>query len=300
MPFSAWPAAVPLLVALLGADASSPAGGGHIEHLTDFQSRYVKPRNVDIWLPNGYPQPGTQYAVLYMQDGQNLFDPTKASYGVAWEVDSTLALLSQRHEVRPCIVVGIWSTDRRFPEYTPTSPYRAMSAAQRNVMEQARPGAPLGDDYLKFVVKELKPYIDRNFKTSRERADTFVAGSSMGGLISLYATLEYPKIFGGAACFSTHWPLSIKQNSSDFTAAMVQYLGKKLPRRHKPRLYFDYGSATLDAWYAPHQQRVDSVLRAHGYDSSTWLTRSFPGAPHNEAAWKKRVALPMQFMLGRP
>ncbi|MFC7669644.1 alpha/beta hydrolase [Hymenobacter humi] len=294
-----WAAALPLLLALVAADSPNPTNPGRIEHLGDFPSRFVKARNVDVWLPDGYPQPGTRYAVLYMHDGQNLFDPKKAGYGVAWEIDSTLAVLGQQGKVRPCIVVGIWNTERRFPEYTPAKPYYAMSAAQRTQIELERPGPPLSDDYLKFIVRELKPYVDQHFPTSPRRADTFVAGSSMGGLISLYAALEYPKVFGGAACFSTHWPLSLKANSPAFTSAIVQYLGQKLPRRRKPKLYFDYGSATLDAWYEPHRLRVDSVLRAHHYGPGTWQTRSFPGAPHNEAAWKKRTPLALQFLLRR-
>ena len=290
--------AAPLLLGLLSADAPDPRAPGRIEHLADFPSRYVKPRHVDVWLPAGYPQPGTRYAVLYMQDGQNLFDPAKASYGMAWEVDSTLARLAERQEIRPCIVVGVWSTDRRFAEYTPARPYYALPQARRDRLAQERPGLPLSDEYLKFLVKELKPYVDRHFQTSPRRADTFVAGSSMGGLISLYAALEYPRVFAGAACFSTHWPLSLKENAPGFTTAMRDYLARKLPRRRRPKLYFDYGSATLDAWYAPHQLRIDNQLRAQGYDSTTWRTRSFPGAPHNEAAWKKRTAEPLTFLLG--
>ncbi|GAB2865666.1 alpha/beta hydrolase-fold protein [Hymenobacter ruber] len=297
MAFLHWLAALPLFAALIGADVPSPANPGRLEHLADFPSKFVKARHVDVWLPKGYPQPGTRYAVVYMQDGQNLFDPKNAYGGVAWEVDSTLAALGPA--VRPCIVVGIWNTERRFPEYTPAKPYATMSAARRAQIEQERPGAPLSDAYLKFVVQELKPYVDKHFQTSPRRADTFVAGSSMGGLISLYAALEYPKVFGGAACFSTHWPLSLKENMPDFTTAMVQYLDKQLPRSGKPKIYFDHGSATLDAWYEPHQLRIDSVMRAHGYNASNWLSRSFPGAAHNEAAWKKRVGPALQFMLGR-
>jgi len=298
MSFTRWGATLALVFGLCGAARPSPNAPGRIEHLADFPSRFVKPRHVDIWLPEGYPQPGTRYAVLYMQDGQNLFSPQTAYGGTAWEIDSTLAALSQRQATRPCIVVGIWNTDRRFPEYTPAKPYAEMSEAARAKLQAERAGLPLSDAYLKFVVKELKPYIDRHYQTSRKRADTFVAGSSMGGLISLYAALEYPKVFGGAACFSTHWPLSLKENMPDFTTAMVHYLKQKLPQKNRPKLYFDYGSATLDVWYAPHQLRIDKVLQAQGYDSTTWLTRSFPGAPHNEAAWKKRTPLPLQFLLG--
>ena len=292
-------ALLPLALGLMSADAPTPPiGPGRLAHLPDFPSRFVKPRHVDVWLPAGYPQPGVRYAVLYMQDGQNLFDPRNAYGGVAWEVDSTLAALGPA--VRPCIVVGIWNTDRRFPEYTPARPYATMSFAARTELERERPGLPLSDDYLKFLVQELKPYIDQHYQTSPRRADTFVAGSSMGGLISLYAALEYPQVFGGAACFSTHWPLSLQENRPDFTAAMVAYLDQKLPRSPKPRLYFDHGTATLDAWYAPHQLRVDSTGRAHGYAASHWRSRRFAGAAHNEAAWKQRVGPALQFLLGRP
>ena len=297
MAFFSWLALLPLLPLLLPIAADKPASPPRIERIPDIASRFVQARHVDVWLPAGYPQPGTRYAVLYMQDGQNLFDPKNSYGGVAWEVDSTLA--ARGPAVRPCIVVGIWNTDRRFLEYAPARPYAAMSAAARARIGQERPGQPLSDAYLKFLVKELKPYVDKHFQTSPRRADTFVAGSSMGGLISLYAALEYPNFFGGAACFSTHWPLSLKENTFDFSTAMLGYLGQKLPRHHKPRLYFDYGSATLDARYQPHQLRVDSLLRAQRYDTTVWTTRRFPGAAHNEAAWKKRVGPALQFLLGR-
>ena len=298
MALSSWLAALPLLLHVLGAPRlAPPAGPGRIEHLADFPSRFVKPRNVDVWLPAGYPQPGVRYAVVYMHDGQNLFDPKTSYGGVAWEVDSTLAALGTA--VRPCIVVGIWNTDRRFAEYAPAKPYAALSAARRAAIAQERPGQPLSDEYLKFLVRELKPYVDKHFQTAPRRANTFVAGSSMGGLISLYAALEYPRVFGGAACFSTHWPLSLKENTPDFTTAMLGYLDKKLPRHRRPKLYFDHGSATLDARYEPHQARIDSTLRAHGYDSAHWRSLSFPGAAHNEAAWKKRVGPALQFLLGQ-
>lgn len=308
MRFLTWLAAVPVLFrsfsAAPGPSTPPPADPGRVEHLADFPSKFVLPRHVDVWLPPGYPRAGVRYAVVYMQDGQNLFHPATAFGGVAWEVDSTLAALGPA--VRPCIVVGIWNSNRRFAEYTPAKPYAAMPAAARARIEQERPGAPLSDAYLKFLVEELKPYVDKHFQTAPRREDTFVAGSSMGGLISLYAALEYPRVFGGAACFSTHWPLSLRENPSDFTTAMVKYINYCLSRPYvkPPRLYFDHGSATLDARYQAHQQRIDSLLRAIRYrpyhaDSTMWRTRRFPGAAHNEAAWKKRLGPALQFLLGQ-
>ncbi|AYA38387.1 alpha/beta hydrolase [Hymenobacter oligotrophus] len=288
-------AAVCLLLVAFRAD--NPRDPGRVVHLADFQSKHVKPRHVDVWLPDGYPQPGRKYAVLYMHDGQNLYHPATAYGGTAWEVDSTLAALGG--QVRNTIVVGIWNTDLRFAEYAPAKPYQLLPAARREQLAQERPGQPLSDAYLRFIVEELKPYIDGQYRTDKRRNATFVAGSSMGGLISLYAAMEYPRVFGGAACVSTHWPLSLKDNTPAFTNAMLRYLAAKLPTgKRRPRLYFDYGTATLDARYEVHQLRIDSLLRAKGYDAQHWQTQKFAGAAHNEGSWKKRFATPALFLLG--
>jgi enterochelin esterase-like enzyme len=287
--------------ALAAFRADNPRDPGRVEHLPDFPSKFVKPRHVDVWLPAGYPQPGRRYAVLYLHDGQNLFHPASSYGGVAWEVDSTLAALGAAGQVRPgVIVVGIWNTERRFAEYTPVAPYRLLSPARRARLAQERPGEPQSDEYLRFIVQELKPYVDGHYQTDRRRQSTFIGGSSMGGLISLYAAVEYPRVFGGAACVSTHWPLSLQDNTPDFTSAYLRYLAAKLPARgRRPRLYFDYGTATLDARYEVHQRRIDSLLRAKGYTERNWLTRKYEGAAHNEAAWKKRFEVPARFLLGR-
>ncbi|KUG06409.1 alpha/beta hydrolase [Solirubrum puertoriconensis] len=286
-----------LCLLLVAFRTDNPRDPGRVEHLADFKSKHVKPRHVDVWLPDGYPQPGRKYAVLYMNDGQNLYHPATAYGGVAWEVDSTLAALGG--QVRDVIVVGIWNTDLRFAEYAPAKPYQLMPAVRREQLARERPGQPLSDAYLRFVVEELKPYIDKHYRTDKRRQSTFIGGSSMGGLISLYAALEYPKVFGGAACISTHWPLSLQDNTPDFTNAMLRYLADKLPQgKRRPRLYFDYGTATLDARYEVHQLRIDSLLRAKGYDTQHWQTLKFEGAAHNEGSWKKRFATPARFLLG--
>jgi predicted alpha/beta superfamily hydrolase len=283
---------------MLFSGAAMAQATGRVEHLPDFPSKFVQPRNVDVWLPEGYA-PGKKYPVLYMHDGQNLFSPKTSYGGVAWEVDSVLTQLQRDKKVPACIVVGIWNSPKRFAEYAPEKPFNMMPAERQEAIKQERQSESLADAYLKFIVEELKPYIDQHYQTRPDRKHTFIMGSSMGGLISLYAALEYPKVFGGAGCVSTHWPLSLKTNTPDFTDAMVRYMEQKLPRRHKPRLYFDYGTATLDSWYEPHQQRIDSVLRAQGYDARHWQTRRFEGAAHNEASWQQRLAIPLEFLLGK-
>jgi predicted alpha/beta superfamily hydrolase len=241
-------------------------------------------RPVDVWLPPGYAdQLKRRYPVIYMHDGQNLFDPKLSPTGIAWEVDAALGKLG-----RAAIVVAIWSDSRRRPEYMPQC--AVTTPAQAQAFVAAHGDAPFSDRYLHFITAELKPVIDAAYRTRPERAQTLVMGASMGGLISLYAVCAYPEVFGGAACLSTHWVIGGN--------ALVDALADRLPPPGHHRLYFDYGTESLDAGYEPFQQRMDARLRAAGYRvGADWLTRKFPGADHCERAWRDRVAIPLGFLL---
>lgn len=295
-----------LLLLLLSSSCASKktsvsAVGPRLEHLADFPSKHVLARHVDVWLPPGYdPQAKAGYQVLYMHDGQNLFDAATAGYGVEWGIDEALLKLMASGEVAPTIVVGVWNTPRRFMEYAPNKPLAFTPDTFRvRRQEEFKVEQSFSDEYLRFLVTELKPYIDSAYHTRPDRAHTFVMGSSMGGLISLYALLEYPSVFGGAGCVSTHWPLSLRYNDQTFTTAMLKYMDAQLPRSNKPRIYFDYGTATLDALYEPSQVRVDSLMRAKGYTHKHWMSQKFEGAEHNEKAWQQRVHIPLSFLLNQ-
>jgi enterochelin esterase-like enzyme len=159
-------------------------------------------------------------------------------------------------------------------------------------------GSPQANNYLKFLVNELKHFIDSSFNTYKDAKHTFIAGSSMGGLISWYAISEYPTVFGGAACLSTHWVGSIKENSGAIPAAFIQYANKKIPKPNKHKIYFDYGTVTLDSLYKPHQQKIDAVMQKKGYQQNkNWITKEFIGEPHTEIAWAKRLDIPLYFLL---
>jgi predicted alpha/beta superfamily hydrolase len=273
---------------------------GQLNRISDFQSRYVMPRNIDVWVPKGYnPHGEKQYSVLYMHDGQNLFIPKLATYGMTWKVDSTMSALLKKKLINDCIVVGIWKTEKRYPEYMPDKPFRSLSAKTKTVWIQEFGGEPISDDYLKFIVNELKPHIDSTYKTYQDREHTFIAGSSMGGLISLYALLEYPNVFGGAGCISTHWPGSHKIRGPEIPAAIKDYLKSALPQDQSVKIYFDYGTKTLDSLYEPFQMMIDSVMIGKGYTDRQWITRKFEGAEHNERSWSKRFDLPVKFLLGK-
>jgi len=260
----------------------------------DLSSKNVAARNVDVWLPPGYDaDAAVRYPVIYMHDGQNLFDPATSYGGVPWSVDEAMLRLLARGEARPAIIVGVWNSGAtRFHEYMPRRAVGAEGAAAYPSMAPV-PAADLKSDaYLKFLVEELKPFIDRTYRTRPEREHTFVMGSSMGGLISAYAVCEYPAVFGGAGCVSTHWLAG--------DGAMVDYLAAHLPRDGAHKFYFDHGTDVLDGRYEPHQARADAVLRAAGYAPGPhWLTRKFENTGHNEKSWRERVDIPLAFLLGR-
>ena len=282
------------------------ASAGTIVDLGVLKSKYADPRRVVVWLPNGYRARGPKYAVLYMHDGQNLFDKATAGYGMEWQIDETLDRLIRDKKVRPTIVVGIWNTPKRLQEYVPSKAFRYLPPAYREKVRALYGGDPLSDSYLKFIVRELRPMIDRRFNVKTDRSDTAIMGSSMGSLVSLYAIDEYPDIFGGAGMMSTHWPLFMTPDGKSVgdaeyaivSSAFERYLAPALPDPATHKLYFDHGSETLDAIYARYQNRVDAVVARRGYRKGVnWLSLSFPGQKHNETSWASRVDVPLRFLL---
>ena len=259
----------------------------------DFASRFVAPRHVEVWLPPGYAaNPSARYPVLYMHDGQNVFDPSSSYTGADWAVDEWMTQLIGQKKVRPAIVVGVWNTPKRFEEYMPQKAVPAGDSMMSVPGRKMGTGGVISDAYLKFLVTELKPFIDTTYRTKTGPADTFTMGSSMGGLISCYAVAEYPQVFGGAGCVSTHWPIG--------DGAVIDYLKRTMPDPRTHRFYMDHGTATLDAMYAPYQLRADSVMRSAGYvDGKNYMTRVFVGAEHNERAWRVRMGEALAFLIGR-
>ncbi len=295
-----------MILAAATACAQLPAvSSGSIKRIDSFSSKYITARNVDIWLPGNY-NPKNKYAVLYMHDGQMLFDSSTTWNHTAWEVDDVVGKLLKEKKIRNVIVVGIWNGGAtRHPDYFPQQPYEAMTQAEKDTVtaQLQRAGRtkelfkPVSDNYLQFLVKELKPHIDTTYSTLAGKAGTFIAGSSMGGLISMYAICEYPDVFGGAACLSTHWPGTFSMDRNPVPSAFIEYLKKKLPDPKQHKIYFDYGDQTLDALYPPLQKKVDAVMKAKGFDKRSWITRFFPGENHSEQAWSKRLDIPLIFLL---
>jgi predicted alpha/beta superfamily hydrolase len=275
---------------------------GQVKSYPNFKSKFVEPRNVDIWFPPSYDDSITKkYPVLYMHDGQNLFEPGHSFTNQEWEVDETMTKLIEEEKIREAVVVGIWNTDKRFREYQPDKPFQNLSSEEIRIrinLDSEYNGGALGDNYLKFIVEELKPFVDRNLNTLPDKENTFMMGSSMGGIISIYAITEYPDVFGAVACLSTHYPL-ILGNNPDVPPILIRYLKSHLPRPGNHKIYFDHGTETMDVWYEPYQKQMDTVMEEIGYTKGlNWITNKFEGAEHSEIAWRKRLDIPLTFLLG--
>jgi predicted alpha/beta superfamily hydrolase len=279
---------------------------GQFDTLVNFPSSHVSARTITIWKPKNYSV-HKKYAVLYMHDGQMLFDSTNTWNKQEWHVDETMNSLLTAKQIKETIIVAINNNPTlRHSEYFPQKPFESLNKDFQDSLlnEVKRYGtAPLfggpvqSDNYLQFIVKELKPYIDSHYSTRKNAENTFIAGSSMGGLISLYAICEYPDVFGGAACLSTHWPGIFSLENNPIPNAFISYLSNSLPTAKKHKIYFDYGTETLDALYEIPQLKVDSLMRLKGFSEDKWITKKYDGADHSEKSWARRLSVPFTFLL---
>jgi predicted alpha/beta superfamily hydrolase len=285
-----------LLLAPIAAYAQADAAAVGLQPKEQAESRFVPARTIQVWLPPGYAGNRARYPVIYLHDGQNVYDEPAPFSGTSWKVHHALAKAIAERRVRPAILVAVWNNDNRLGEYMPEA---ALAGAPQAASEPGKDlfrGLPLkrekvaGDAYLRFLAEELKPRIDARYRTLKGPRDTFLMGSSMGGLISAYALVRYPRVFGGCGCLSTAWPVG-----GGFAADW--FIGK-LAGLKRRRLYFDYGTGTDDGAIGPDQIRVDAAAKAAGLQS--YRSLSWPGHKHTESAWAERVHVPLEFLLGPP
>jgi predicted alpha/beta superfamily hydrolase len=241
---------------------SSASKNVHVLDTAFYIPQLKRHRRVWIYLPESYASSRKKYPVLYMHDGQNIFDAATSAYG-EWGVDEALDTLGPQY--KEIIVVGIDNgADKRLNEY---SPYN---------MEQYGKGE--GDQYVDFLVKTLKPFIDKHYRTKKGEENTFVAGSSMGGLISFHAIMKYPKVFGVAGVFSPAF----------WITPQLKNIDPKKAKKVKGRIYFYAGQQESDTMvpdmlnvFNQMQQfskaKMETVIRAEG--------------KHNEPTWREEFPL---------
>ncbi|MDB5192491.1 MAG: alpha-dextrin endo,6-alpha-glucosidase [Segetibacter sp.] len=228
-------------------------------------------RRIWAYLPKGYTSSKKSYPVIYMHDGQNLFSEETAAFG-EWGVDETLDTLMSRLG-KEAIVIGIDNDPlKRINEYNP--------------YDTKEFGKGEGDLYVDFMAQTLKPYIDGKFRTLKDAANTYTAGSSMGGLISLYAVLKYPKVFGGAGVFSPAF----------WTSPGIFEALEKADWKGSNLKFFFYAGGKESNQMVPDMDRVISIIEKKG---NYKLRRVMaPLGQHNEKTWRQEFSEFYRFVCG--
>lgn len=241
---------------------------GTVRYYHNFSSPLLKnTRNVVVWLPPSYfKQPGKKYPVLYAHDGQNIFDHTNGSGG-EWRMDEVADSLMRNGKTDEFIIVGIANTKDRWVEYS---------------------GTPEGMNYIRFIATELKPFVDKNFRTLKDKAHTATIGSSMGGLISFYMVWQYPEIFSKAACLSSGFYFD--------DGNILAKAAKQTRNLNGSKLYLDCGGLDLDKDFLPANEEMNKILSKNKLIKLKYMY--FPDDKHNEMAWSERLDIPLTFLFG--
>jgi len=229
----------------------------HVIDTAFFIPQLQRPRRIWIYLPPNYASSADRYRVIYLQDGQNVFDQASAAYG-EWGVDEAMDSLGE--QAGYCILVAVDNGgERRINEYAP--------------YDMERFGRGEGKEYVDFLAHTLKPFIDAGYRTLPQPENTYVAGSSMGGLISLYAMLRHPSVFGGAGIFSPAF----------WVNPQIRDIDARKARNLNGRLYFYAGEQESDQM-VPDMLAVADSLRQHSGARIETVIR--PEGRHDEASWR--------------
>jgi len=250
---------------------------GTIERLDPLPGTWVGERPVQVWLPPNYERDTQRrYPVLYLHDGQNVFDAAAA--GAEWQVDETAQRLVVDGQIQPLIIVAVNNTARRVDEYTAT-------AMSRDGHTQGGQGAA----YARYLIEQLKPAIDARYRTLPDVAHTAVGGSSLGGIMSLWLAVHHGDVFGTALVVS---PSLWWDNEFPIRDAQKTPLPMSVPR---PKLWLDMG--TGEGVEAIRQLRkLRGVLYARGWASGDIAYLEAEGATHDEASWAARVEPMLRFV----
>jgi enterochelin esterase-like enzyme len=245
---------------------------GIVHYYRNISGFGLKPRDLIVWLPPAYElDPQQRYPVLYMHDGQNIFDPWTAAFGVDWQMDETADSLIKSNRIEPIIIVGIYNTTDRAAEYQDTDKARV---------------------YMKFLVDVIKPFIDTSYRTKPERAFTSTGGASGGGLISFMLLWEHPQIFSKAACLSPAFKIS-----------SIDYVSKVMKSPQAPQgisIYIDCGDIGLEKELQPGVDEMLNALEQKGLVRNTdYLWYLALNQRHNEADWARRVWRFLEFFYPR-
>lgn len=279
---------------------------GHLVELENVAAEGLPDQRLTIWLPPGYGDSTRRYPVLYMHDGHNLFDPAWSNFNKVWAADRAMLAAMASGKVQPHIIVGIWAPGQdRYRQYLPQPIYEAAAGTPRAAMDAMIEGPVISRAYLDWLTGPLKHRIDREYRTLPGRKSTTIMGSSMGGLMSCYAFLERPEIYGRAGCVSSHWPSAdpraVGEANPELIALWDRWFAERLGQPDGRRLWMDHGTATLDQFYAPYQQAIDARIAAEGWtEGKDFRSEVYDGAEHEENAWAARLPEIFAWLLSEP
>lgn len=262
----------------LVAPAPTPVAVGGLQHFTDLTSRFLPRRHdVLVCLPPGYTDdPSRRYPVLYLHDGQNVFDEyPMAPFGVQWGIDTTARALMQAQAIEPLILVAVGNGGReRIDEYTPTR-------------DAAHDAGGLADRYGQMLTYELKPFIDHTYRTRRGAADTGLAGSSLGGLLTLHLGLTHPAVFGKLALLSP----SVWWDDRWIVRQLVSGVGG----RPDVTIWLDVG--THETRMLRGARLLARVLQRRGWRlGEDFEYAEVEGGLHDERSWGLRIGRVLRFL----
>lgn len=247
---------------------------------------HTQNRRIDFWVPDESRAP---YPVLVMHDGQNLFRSEDGFGGKTWRVAEALSDMPEFAGNLP-VVIGPWNSGlTRAAEYAPQDvledtqePFEFVGAQTEHPL--------LGNKYQQELVEEIIPAIANVVSLTNDRNKIAIAGSSMGGLASLYAIAKFPDNYGTAISISTHFPMS--------TLKFVENLITRLPAPETGhRLWLDHGTTELDATYSKHHEFAIAKLHERGYKHPQLESHIYPGTGHNETDWSLRIKSILQWWL---
>jgi predicted alpha/beta superfamily hydrolase len=245
---------------------------GTVKYHRQFKADSLKPRDIIVWLPPSYYENSEKrYPVLYMHDGQNIFDPATSTFGYDWRLDEVADSLIRAGSLQEIIIVGIYNTQDRSREYS---------------------HSVLGYKYMDFIVSTLKPFIDTEYRTMPGKENTANGGSSLAGLISLMLVWNYPEVFSKAACISPAFKISVY----NYVDTVINYSGKK----KEIKLYIDNGGEGLESELQPGIDDMIIALQNKGYElGKDILWHIDLIAYHSETAWAARIWRPLLFFFGK-
>lgn len=242
---------------------------GQVKYHKQMQGDGILDRDIIVWLPPNYESDiDKNYGVIYMHDGQNIFDPATSSFGIDWQIDETCYKRIKTNKMNPIIVVGIYNTADRNADYSP---------------------GKKGVAYMNFIIEKLKPFIDKTYRTLPSRENTVIGGSSMGGLISMMLVWEHSDVFSKAICMSP----AFKIGRFDYVKTIRAYKGSK----KDIKIYIDNGGIGLETQLESGINSMTKALKEKNYlEYKDYIYIKENDAKHNEAAWASRFPMALNFI----